>query len=121
LMLINLGALAVGSVLVATLTALGGPNGAASATAIMEIGLAIVGLLVLSRGHAHLRPSLRRLPRILLAGLIAATPALIPGIPTLVLVVVAMALYAGLLFASGAIPDELMDGLRGRYSGAEAQ
>jgi O-antigen/teichoic acid export membrane protein len=121
LMLINLGALAVGSVLVAMLTVLAGANGAASATAVMEIGLAVVGLLVLSHGHAHLRPSLRRLPRILLAGLIAATPALIPGIPTLVLVVVAAALYAGLLFASGAIPDEVMDGLRGRYTGAEAR
>jgi O-antigen/teichoic acid export membrane protein len=114
LMLINLGALTVGSVLVATLTALDGPNGAATATAIMEIGLAIVGLLVLSRGHAHLRPSLRRLPRILLAGLVAAAPALIPGIPTLVLVVVATAIYAGLLLLLGAIPEELIDGLRGR-------
>jgi PST family polysaccharide transporter len=121
LMWINLGALAVGSVLVATLTVLAGSNGAAAATAVMEIGLATVGLLVLSHGHAHLRPSLRRLPRILFAGLFAATPALIPGIPTLVLVIVATALYAGLLFVTGAIPDELMDGLRGRHSGAEAQ
>jgi O-antigen/teichoic acid export membrane protein len=120
LMLINLCALAVGAVLVATLTVLAGSNGAASATAVMEIGLAVVGFLVLSHGHAHLRPSLRRLPRILLAGMIAATPALIPGIPTLALVIVATALYAGLLLASGAIPDELMDGLRGRNAGAEA-
>jgi uncharacterized membrane protein len=119
-MFINIGALAVGSVLVAMLTALAGSDGAASATAVMEIGLAVVGFLVLSRGHAHLRPSLRRLPRILLAGMIAATPALIPGIPTLALVIVATALYGGLLFASGAIPDELMDGLRGRRAGAEA-
>jgi hypothetical protein len=103
------------------LTVLAGSNGAAAATAVMEIGLAVVGLLVLSRGHAHLRPSLRRLPRILLAGLLAATPVLISGIPTLVLVIVATALYAGLLFVSGAIPDELMDGLRGRHPGAEAQ
>jgi type III secretory pathway component EscV len=56
----------------------------------------------------------RRLPRILLAGLIAAAPALIPGIPTLVLVVAATAIYAGLLLLLGAIPEELIEGLRGR-------
>lgn len=120
LMLLNLGALLVGSVLVAALTVLAGPTGAAAATAIMEIGLTTAGLLVLTRSHAHLRPSLRRLPRILLAGLVAAAPALIPGIPTLVLVVAAAALYAGLLFALGAIPDELLEGLLRRHAGAGA-
>jgi len=120
IMFINLGALAAGSVLVALLTVVAGPDGAAAATAIMEIGLAIVGLLALVYGHAHLRPSLRRVPRILLAGLVAAAPALIPGIPTLVLVVVAAALYAGMLLALGAVPDELIDGLWHRRRGAQA-
>ena len=90
-----------------------GDKGTVAVTFLLSfpIFLAIVGLLVLSRGHAHLRPSLRNLPRILLAGLVAAAPALIPGIPTLVLVVVATAIYAGMLLLLGAIPDELIDGL----------
>lgn len=121
LMLINIGALAVGGVLVAALTALAGPNGAASATVVMEVGLATVAFLVLRYSHANLRPSLRRLPRILFAGLFAAMPALIPGIPTLVLVVVAVALYAGVLYLSGAIPAELVDGLKGRRPGLDAR
>ncbi len=120
LMSISVAALAVGSVLVAVLTVLAGSDGAALATAIMEIGLAVAGLLVLVRGHAHLRPSMRRLPRTLVAGLVAAIPALIPGIPPIAAVMVAVGVYGWLLYLLGAVPDELIAGLLRRGAGARA-
>lgn len=107
LVLISIGALAAGVTLVFALTSLAGPEGAAAATAITEIGLAIVCLFVLARSNPHLVPSLGRLPRTLLAGLGAATLIFIPGLPTIVLVGAAAIVYGGLLFALRAVPDEV--------------
>jgi O-antigen/teichoic acid export membrane protein len=107
LIVINLAALAGGVVLVAVLTSLAGADGAAGATAATELSLAVVGGLALARRHPNLVPSLRRLPRTLVAGIGAASVALVPGLPALAQVAAAAVIYVGLLFALHAVPDEV--------------
>jgi O-antigen/teichoic acid export membrane protein len=107
MIMMSVGALSAGIVLVTVLASLDGPNGAAAATVATEVGLAVAGGVVLGRRHPQLLPSLRRLPRIILAGLGAGALAFIPGLPALVLVAAAALVYVGLLFALRAVPHEL--------------
>jgi O-antigen/teichoic acid export membrane protein len=118
LMLVNLSALIVGSVLVVTFSSAYGAEGAALGTAATEIGLAIVVPLVLRRTDPHAVPSLVVVPRVALAGGLAATVALIPGMPSIALVALATLVYLAILLGVGAIPEELLQelrSLRGRY------
>jgi O-antigen/teichoic acid export membrane protein len=118
LIVISLGGLAAGIVLVATLTTLAGPSGAAAATTATELGLAVAGLVALGRKHPHLVPSLRLLPRILMAGIVAAAPLLVPGLPALAQVACGAVLYAGSLLVLKAVPAELIAELMQWRTGA---
>lgn len=112
LMLVNLGGLLIGTVLVVLLASSDGARGAAAGTAITEIVLAIVVPFVLMRTDRHLVPSMRALPRIAVAGGLAAAIALIPGLSSVLLVAVASIVYLVVLLATRAIPEELMVELR---------
>lgn len=123
LMLVNLGALAMGTVLVVALASAYGAEGAAAGTAITEIFLAIVVPFVLMHTDRHLVPSMRVVPRIALAGGLAGAVALIPGLPALAMVALATVVYVAILLAVHAIPEELLQevrGLRARRTGGDA-
>jgi O-antigen/teichoic acid export membrane protein len=85
-----------------------GARGAAIATIVGELVLALTGMWLALR--AGIRPQLGRLPRIALALALAAVPAaLLPALPA---VAAGLAVYVGVLLALRAIPDELLGALR---------
>ncbi len=112
LMFVNLAALIVGSILVVTLASTHGAQGAALGTAITEVGLAVAVPFVLKRTDPHLMPSLWAVPRVALAGGLAASVAFIPGLPAIALVALATIVYAAILLSVRAIPEELLEELR---------
>lgn len=112
LMLVNVGALIVGTILVVALASSFGAEGAALGTAITEVGLGVVVPFVLLRTDRHIVPSMAGVPRVALAAALAAAVAVIPGLPTVVLVVLATFIYIMTLLVVRAIPDELLDELR---------
>ena len=112
LLVINLGALVLGSLLVITLTEAYGADGAAAATAVTELALASVVPVVMRRRAPQMVPSMAVVPRVLLAGGVAALLVLIPGLPTIVLVVAATLVYFAILLGLRAVPEELIAELR---------
>ncbi|MCW3018795.1 MAG: polysaccharide biosynthesis protein [Solirubrobacterales bacterium] len=107
ILLLNLALLALLSVTVAALAPLYGAQGAAVATAAVEVGAAVAGGLALVRGRAHLKPSLRILPKVVIAAVIAASAMLLTGAPVIGRVALSSALYAMVLLALKALPSEL--------------
>ena len=77
ILLFNLSALASVVIAVSILASLDGARGAAIGTSAVELANAIVGAWLLAHGRAHLRPSLRVLPKVAVAIAIAAAPALL--------------------------------------------
>jgi len=120
ILVLNLGALIGGTVLVALLLLADGIHGAAIATTIVEFAPAIVGAEILRRSHPRLGASLARAPRILLAGAIAAVPAVLPSLTTVEAAVISTALYAGSLLALRAVPPEIWAALPGRRTARPA-
>ncbi len=112
LMLVNLGGLAMGTVLVVVLASAYGAEGAAAGTAITEIFLAVTVPFILLRTDRHLVPSMRCVPRVALAGALAGAVALLPNQSSAVLVAVASIVYVGTLLATRAVPPELIAELR---------
>jgi O-antigen/teichoic acid export membrane protein len=112
LMLVNLGALLLGTVLVVVLTLAHGAEGAALGTAITEVALAVAVPFVLRRTDRHLVPSMEAVPRVALAGGAAGLVALIPGLPAGALVALASVIYFAILLAMRTIPEELLQELR---------
>jgi O-antigen/teichoic acid export membrane protein len=108
ILIFNFSALAAIGILVAVLASVDGARGAAIATSTVEVALAIVGGWLVSRNGGVLRPSLAVVPKVVVAGVLAATVALIPvGAPARV--VLATAIYAAVLLAMRAFPQELLD------------
>jgi hypothetical protein len=68
--------------------------------------------LVLRRTDLNIVPSMSVVPRVLLAGALAATVVLIPGVPTAAAVGLAAVVYVLLLLLMRAIPDEVLVELR---------
>ena len=87
ILVFNLSMLALVTVLVAALIPLDGAQGAAIGVAAAEVVGAIGGGLLLVRGRPYLAPRLRVLPRVTLAALLGATPALAVGLPVVVRVI----------------------------------
>jgi lipopolysaccharide exporter len=109
ILIFNLTMLVVVSVSVAVFASIDGAQGAAIGTAIAEVVGAIAGGLLLARGRSHLRPHLALLPRVALAALLGAAPALAGGIPVVVRVILASIIYLLALLILRAIPPELID------------
>ncbi len=112
LVIVNVAGLLVGTVLVVLLASSHGAQGAALGTAITEVLLALFIPLLLRRTDPHIVPGMSAVPRVLLAGAVAASVVLIPGIPTLAALVLAGAIYLVLLLVSRAIPEEVFVELR---------
>jgi O-antigen/teichoic acid export membrane protein len=107
ILILNLTLLGLVAAAVAVLAPLYGAQGAAVATASVEVVAAIAAGLVLMRGRAHLKPSLRVLPKVAGAALIGATPALLTGVPVIGRLALSSALYAVVLLALRAFPSDL--------------
>jgi O-antigen/teichoic acid export membrane protein len=107
ILIINLSLLAAVSLAVAVLAPLYGAEGAAVATASMEVVSAIVAGLVLLRGRAQLRPSLRVASKVAVAAAIAVSPMLLTSTPIVARLALSSALYAAALLALRAIPSDL--------------
>jgi len=118
ILLFNLSALAAVVVAVSIGASTDGARGAAIGTSAVELANAIIGAWLLAHGRAHLRPSLRVLPKVAIAIAIAATPALL-DISEPARVAISAALYVLALLALRALPSELLDLLPRRLRRAD--
>jgi O-antigen/teichoic acid export membrane protein len=107
-LMFNLAMLALVAVVVAILTSIDGAQGAAIGTAAVEVVAAIGNGLLLVRGRPHLSPRLRVVPRVAVAALLGATPALADGLPVIVRVFLSTVIYAIVLVALRTPPPELL-------------
>jgi len=94
-------------VVVAALIEIDGAHGAAIGTAVVEVGVAISGGVLLAHGRPHLRPRLAVLPKVALAAALGATPTLAGGLPVVIRVVLSTLIYAVVLLLLRAYPPEL--------------
>ena len=94
--------------LVTSLTFLSGIRGAAIATFIAELAMTVGFAVGVYR--SGLRPDHRagQLPRVLIAGLFALSPLLIPGLPNLAAVALSVVLYGALILLFKALPGEVL-------------
>lgn len=88
-------------------------TGAAVGVLVAEATLAVVTLTLLLRARPRLTASLRRAPRILLAGAVAGLSVLIPALPALGDAGLAILAFPLLLAAMGCFPPEIADAMRG--------
>jgi O-antigen/teichoic acid export membrane protein len=107
ILILNLALLALVAAAVAILAPLYGAQGAAIATASVEVGAAVAGGVILVRGRPHLKPSLRLLPRVAAAALVGALPMLLTGAPVIARLALSSALYGLVLLALRAFPSDL--------------
>jgi O-antigen/teichoic acid export membrane protein len=107
ILLFNLLALAAVIAIVSVLASVDGARGAAIGTSAVEVVMAIIGARVLIAGRPQLAPSLRVVPKVLLALLPAALPALLP-IPEVAQVAISGLLYVTALLVLRALPAELL-------------
>lgn len=108
-------ALGLASTLTVILAATNGAAGAGLATAIGEVALIAAGAAVLLGRRSELRFSLAIVPKVALATCAAALVVLVPWLGPLGLVAGATALYAAVLFLTGAVPPELRAVIRPPY------
>lgn len=117
LLLVNLIALSITVVVAAVLVPWAGAEGGALAAVAGEFALLGASFLVMRRGRADMRPSLRLLPRALAAAALAAGAAMLVVVPTLPNVAAALTValvYPVALALLRGIPPELLDALRRR-------
>jgi O-antigen/teichoic acid export membrane protein len=108
ILIFNLIALATVVVVVSILAALDGARGAAIGTSSVELANAVFGGVLLVYGRRHLRPSMRAVPKVLVAIAAAALVALLP-VSEPVRVVLSAAIYLPALLLLRALPRELLE------------
>jgi O-antigen/teichoic acid export membrane protein len=89
-------------------------HGAAVVTATLELLLACGYAIALMRRDRDLRPSLDRLPRIALALSVAFAISLLVPVPSVLAVAVGLGVFAVMLAALRALPDELIHAVSSR-------
>lgn len=89
-------------------------RGAAIVTATLEVLLASGYAIALMRHQRDLRPSLSQVPRIALALAVAFAVALIVPVPSILAVMIGLPIFAAMLAALGALPEELLQAVRDR-------
>jgi O-antigen/teichoic acid export membrane protein len=109
----NLVALAVAVVAAVVLIPPLGARGGAITTVVAETVLAAAYYVALRRSHPELAVSMEVLPRIALAIAAAAAASFVPA-PDVVQVALVTLVYAGVLLAMRAVPEELWHALRSR-------
>jgi O-antigen/teichoic acid export membrane protein len=112
LLILNVAALVVGTVLVVALSSSYGAEGAALGTAITEVALAVMVPFVLRLTDREVVPSMRVVPRVAIAAAAAAAVILIPNLPTVATLLLAMLVYSVMLWILRAIPEELIAEIR---------
>jgi O-antigen/teichoic acid export membrane protein len=112
LLLISVVALVGGILLVTMLALTYGAEGAALGTTITEIGGAVLIPFVIVRSAPTVVPSVKEVPRIMLAAGVAALAVLVPNLPVVAQAALATLIYMLILYALRAIPEELLVELR---------
>lgn len=107
ILLFNLFVLVSLAVVVAIMTSLDGARGAAIGASAVELMSTVVGSRLLARNRVRLAPSLRIVPKVACALLLAAAPALIP-VDEPARVAISGLIYLGALGALRALPAELI-------------
>lgn len=110
--LANAAALAIVLVLGLVLIPDDGAIGAGVAAVCGEFSLALILLALLARARPALVPTFRFLPKIALA-VLAAAPVALLGLPALAAAALAAAVYTALIFATGALPSDVLNAFRG--------
>jgi O-antigen/teichoic acid export membrane protein len=105
----NLLAFVVSFVLTVVLAGSNGAKGAAVATVCGEATLALASLFVLTRRHPELRPKLGIVAKVAVAAAPAVALSLLAGVPSVVRMVLALALYGGMILLLRAIPAEVLE------------
>ncbi len=116
-LLANLAAFLVSCSLTAVLASSDGATGAAIATLCGESVLALGSLLALLHGHPELRPKLVIVLKVALATAPAVVLALLSGMPSLVRMLLALAVYGLLIVITRAVPAEAVELLPVRLRG----
>jgi O-antigen/teichoic acid export membrane protein len=119
-LLVNGSALVICAVLVAILASTHAALGAAIATAIAELSLTIFGGIVLVRAHPHLRPSLGVLWRVAIAAAAGGVAGFATVLPELARSLIGGIIFLVVAWALRAIPEELLEAITRRHSGAAA-
>jgi O-antigen/teichoic acid export membrane protein len=114
ILVFSVGALLVAIAVVSVLVAADGARGAAIGTSAVEIGVAIAGGVLLVKGRPHLRPRLAAVPKVALAGLLAATPMLATGLPVIARLVLSSFIYGVVVLVLRAFPAEVYELLPAR-------
>jgi O-antigen/teichoic acid export membrane protein len=114
LLIANVIALAVAGGLALLLAPEYGADGAATATLLGELALAISLGLLLMWSREDLRVELRIVPRVLVAAVLAAAVLLIPGLPDAIDLALAGVVYIAAVVVLRAVPDEVWAALRKR-------
>ena len=107
----NVAGVTLSATLVALLVGDHGAEGAAIAMAIAEVMLASAYAYAVMRDRPDLRPSLRLVPKVALAGGLAALAWFVP-VPDVVVVALAAAIYVGVLVAVRGVPEEVWAAIR---------
>ena len=107
----SLASLALSVTLTTTLAAADGARGAAIATVVVEALYSVMLGIAVWRAGEHPAISRAAIPRVVVAALLGAATLAIHGIPDVVRVILAVALYGGGLLALRAIPREIVDQL----------
>jgi O-antigen/teichoic acid export membrane protein len=95
----------IGGVLIPTF----GITGTAITAALGEAAIAGAGLVALVRARPSLRPRLRAAGKLLAAGVVSATVALVPGLPAAIAAVVAAGVFLVLAWVTGSVPRDPVD------------
>jgi O-antigen/teichoic acid export membrane protein len=98
---------ALGAILIPT----AGIEGAAAAAVVADALLALLLLFALNRARPEIAPHFGFVPRVVLAGGLAAAVAFVPGLPAIVAGAIAALVYVVACLALGLIPPEVRDAL----------
>ena len=109
ILILTLSGLVVSAMLVAPLSLLDGAQGAAIGTGVAELTMAVAQCIAVVRTRPALRPSLRVLPPVAVAGALGLAPLLLTGIPTIARLCLSTVAFAAVLLVTRAFPVELLD------------
>jgi O-antigen/teichoic acid export membrane protein len=108
LLLVNGVAFVVSCLLTLILASSDGARGASIAMLCGEVTLAVGYVIAIASGHPELRPKLRVVPRVALAAAPAVALGLALPLPSVARAVIALLVYAALILATRAVPQEIL-------------
>jgi O-antigen/teichoic acid export membrane protein len=112
-LVVNVSVLALSAVLTGVLAAADGAHGAAVSVVVVELVYVVMLGLAVRRTGTRPRVAAVVAPRALLAAGLGALALLPPNLPDVLRPVIALCIYGGVLLALGAVPDEVLEEVRG--------